>query len=51
MKTEITQEEMNKAIARAHELRSLAFFNALEALTSPFKVSENSTPMGAAVPA
>lgn len=51
MNREITQEEMNTAIARAHELRSLAFFDALEALTSPFKTSENTSPMGAAVPA
>ena len=51
MDHEITQEEMNAAITRAHELRSLAFFNALAALTSPFKASTKSSPMGAALPA
>ena len=38
-------------IQRAHELRSLAFFDALEALTSPFKASKNTTITGAALPA
>lgn len=51
MDHEITQEEMDAAITRAHELRSLAFFDALAALTSPFKASTKTSPMGAALPA
>jgi hypothetical protein len=37
MTQNITQTDIDTGIARAHEMRSLAFFKALEALTSPFK--------------
>ena len=44
MKTEITQIDIQNGIERAHKLRSEAFFDALEALTSPFKGTENQSP-------
>lgn len=41
MENQITQTNIQDGIERAHELRSLAFFDALEALTSPFKAIRN----------
>jgi hypothetical protein len=51
MNTTITQADIDAGIARAHELRSLAVFDALAALTRAFKISIKPSPMGAAVPA
>lgn len=41
MENHITQTNIQDGIERAHELRSIAFFEALEALTSPFKAKRN----------
>ncbi len=41
MENHITQTNIQDGIERAHELRSLAFFEVLEALTSPFKAPRN----------
>ncbi len=46
MKHTLTQNEIDDGIKRAHELRSLAFFDALEALTSPFKANKKAPPFG-----
>lgn len=37
MEQTLTQADIDAGIARAHKMRSLAFFAALEALTSPLK--------------
>ncbi|WGI20232.1 hypothetical protein [Amylibacter sp. IMCC11727] len=46
MKHTLTQDEIDDGIKRAHELRSLAFFDALEALTSPFKATKKAPSFG-----
>lgn len=51
MEHTLKQADIDAGIQRAHELRSLAFFDALEALTSPFKASKNISPTGVALTA
>ncbi len=51
METKITQADIDAGIARAHELRSQAFFDALVALTTPFKETKKDAPIAATVPA